>query len=399
MKQAIQIKNNMYWVGVHDFNCRHFHGDLFPISEGTTYNAYLIVDKEITLIDTVEEEFMDVMMERIRSVIQDRPIDNIIVQHAEPDHSGGFLKFMELYPNAKPYASNASVNIMLKQYFKEYNYQKVKTGDTICTGDYTLTFVEMPMIHWPDNMLTYVQEEKIVFSNDAFGQHIASYDIFDDAHGVNKCIDKAKDYYANIVMPYGMQVANKLKQIQDMKLDIDMIAPAHGIIWRTYIPELLDAYMGFATFRSVDKAVIVYESVWKHTQMMAEALAEGLGRNGICVKIFKCSMTSPAIIQKELLDAKAILVGSGNYNNAMAGSIAGFLEKLTTCKVKNKKGLGFGSYGWANLITKEINSRLEKAGIAPLSDAVVSQNYTPSEEDLDSLMELGKQLAEEIKKM
>lgn len=399
MKQAIQIKNNMYWVGVHDFNCRHFHGDLFPISEGTTYNAYLIVDKEITLIDTVEEEFMDVMMERIRSVIQDRPIDNIIVQHAEPDHSGGFLKFMELYPNAKPYASNASVNIMLKQYFKEYNYQKVKTGDTICTGDYTLTFVEMPMIHWPDNMLTYVQEEKIVFSNDAFGQHIASYDIFDDAHGVNKCIDKAKDYYANIVMPYGMQVANKLKQIQDMKLDIDMIAPAHGIIWRTYIPELLDAYMGFATFRSVDKAIIVYESVWKHTQMMAEALAEGLGRNGICVKIFKCSMTSPAIIQKELLDAKAILVGSGNYNNAMAGSIAGFLEKLTTCKVKNKKGLGFGSYGWANLITKEINSRLEKAGIAPLSDAVVSQNYTPSEEDLDSLMELGKQLAEEIKKM
>lgn len=399
MKQAIQIKNNMYWVGVHDFNCRHFHGDLFPISEGTTYNAYLIVDEEITLIDTVEEEFMDVMMERVRSVIQDRPIDNVIVQHAEPDHSGGFLKLMELYPNARPYASNASVNIMLKQYFKEYNYHKVKTGDTLSTGKYTLTFVEMPMIHWPDNMLTYVQEEKIAFSNDAFGQHIASYDIFDDAHGLSKCLDKAKDYYANIVMPYGMQVANKLKQIQDMNLEIDMIAPAHGVIWRTYIPELMEAYMDFATFKSVDKAVIVYESVWKHTQMMAEALAEGLGRNGICVKIFKCSMTSPAIIQKELLDAKAILVGSGNYNNAMAGSIAGFLEKLGTCKVKNKKGLGFGSYGWANLITKEINTRLAKAGITPLSDAVISQNYTPSEEDLDSLMELGKQLAEEIKAM
>lgn len=399
MKQAIEIKKNIYWVGVHDFNCRHFHGDLFPIAEGTTYNSYLIVDEEITLIDTVEEEFFDIMMERVRSVIGERLIDNVIVQHAEPDHSGGFLKFMDLYPNAQPYASNASVNIMLKQYFKEYNYQKVKTGDSICTGNMNLTFIEMPMIHWPDNMLTYVKEASIAFTNDAFGQHIASYDIFDDAHGVAKCIDKAKDYYANIVMPYGTQVSNKLKQIQNMNLDIDMIAPAHGIIWRTYIPELFEAYEGFATFKAVDKAVIVYESVWKHTQMMAEAIAEGMGRNGICVKIFKCSMTSPAIIQKEILDAKAILVGSGNYNNAMAGSIAGFLEKLITCKVKGKKGLGFGSYGWANLITKEINTRLEKAGIMPLSDQVISQNYTPTETDLDALMELGKQLAEEIKTM
>ena len=134
------------------------------------------------------------------------------------------------------------------------------------------------MIHWPDNMLTYVAEQKIAFSNDAFGQHIASYDIFDDAHGAAKCIDRAKDYYANIVMPYGMQVANKLKQIQDMNLDIDMIAPAHGIIWRSYLPELFQAYEDFATFKAVDKAVIVYESVWKHTQMMAEALA-GKKRN------------------------------------------------------------------------------------------------------------------------
>lgn len=399
MKQAIQIKENMYWVGVHDFNCRHFHGDLFPISEGTTYNAYLIVDEQVTLIDTVEEEFFDIMMERIRSVIGDRPIDNVIVQHAEPDHSGGFLKFMSAYPNAKPFASNAGVGIMLKQYFKEYEFSKVKTGDTLSTGSYTLTFVEMPMIHWPDNMMTYVAENKIVFSNDAFGQHIASYDIFDDAHGLAKCLDRAKDYYANIVMPYGMQVANKLKQIQGMNLDIDMIAPAHGIIWRTYISELFAAYEEFATFKSVDKAVIVYESVWKHTQMMAEALAEGMGRNGVCVKIFKCSMTSSSIIMKELLDAKAILVGSGNYNNAMAGSIAGFLEKLISCKVKNKKGLGFGSYGWANLVTAKINERLTQAGITLFNDNVISQNYTPTEEDLDALMELGKQIAEEIKAM
>ncbi len=397
MKQAIKIKDNMYWVGVHDFNLRQFHGEFFPIDEGTTYNAYLIIDEEITLIDTVEEEFVDIMLERIRSVIGDRAVDNVIVQHAEPDHSSGFIRFMEQYPNAKAYVSNAGVNIMIKQYFKDYNYRKVKTLDTITTGKYTLTFIEMPLIHWPDNMMTYVKEESILFSNDAFGQHIPSYDIFDDAHGVSKCIDRAKDYYANIVMPYGDRVAKKLQDIVALNLTIDMIAPSHGIIWRSYIPEILAAYMDFATFKSKDKVVIIYESIWKHTQEMAEALAEGIGRNGVCVKIFKYSQTSNAIVMKELIDAKAILVGSGCYNNIMASNIAGFLEKLISFNVKGKKGLGFGSYGWYRNVTASINKKLEEAGVTLINDEVLAQNYTPTEQDLDKLMQLGKEIAEQLK--
>lgn len=399
MRKAIQIKENVYWVGVHDFNCRHFHGDMFPITEGTSYNAYLIVDKEITLIDTIEEEFFDIMMERIRSVIGDQPIHNVIVQHAEPDHSGGFLKLMACYPNAKPYASNAGVQIMLKQYFKQYDFQKVKTGDTLCIGKNTLTFFEMQMIHWPDNMLTYIAEQKIAFSNDAFGQHIVSFDLFDDAHGLAKCLDRTKDYYANIVMPYGAQVHAKLKAFNALGIDFEMIAPAHGIIWRSYIKEMLAAYDSYATFQSVNKAVIVYESIWRHTQMMAEALAEGMGRNGICVKVFKCSLTSCAVINKEILDAKVILVGSGAYNGGMSGSIADFMERLTNNKVKNKKGLAFGSYGWFNGVTKQINERLEKAKIPLLNDELLAINYTPTEEDLDHLVAVGHQIAEEIKKM
>lgn len=397
MKEAIQIKQNIYWVGVHDFNCRHFHGNMFPIDDGTTYNAYLIVDEEITLIDTVEEEFMDIMMERIHSIIEDRLIDNIIVQHAEPDHSGGFSKIMELYPNAKPYASNAGVNIMMKQYFKEYAYRKVKTMDSICTGKYTLSFIEMPLIHWPDNMMTYVKEQNILFSNDAFGQHIASYDIFDDAHGLDKCIKQAKSYYANIVMPYGMQVEKKLNEIAKLNLSIDMIAPAHGVIWRTYIADILKAYMEFATFASKDKVVIVYESIWKHTQAMAEALAEGLGRNGICVKIYKESITSSAIIMEEMMDAKAVLIGSGCYNNDIASNIQGFLAKLKTCHMKQKYALGFGSYGWYKNTTTEVNKHLEDAGFTLLNDELLAQNYTPTSDDLDHLMEMGKQIAEKLK--
>lgn len=393
MREAIKIKNNMYWVGVHDFNLRHFHGDLFPIEDGTTYNAYLIVDDEITLIDTVEEEFMDIMLERIRSVIEDRAIDNVIVQHAEPDHSGGFIRFMNTYPNAHAYASNAGVAIMLKQYFHDYDYRKVKTSDILCTGKYTLSFIEMPMIHWPDNMMTYVKEEKILFSNDAFGQHIASYHIYDEYHSLVKCLEKAKDYYANIVMPYGDRVLTKLNEITKSEIEIDMIAPAHGIIWKSYIPEILNAYYDFASFTAKDKAVIIYESVWNHTQMMAEALGEGLGRNGIEVKIYKYSQTNSAKIMKEILDARALLVGSGCYNNAMNPGIAGFLEKLKTCKVKNKIGMGFGSYGWFGNITKTINERLKESGLILPELEVLSQNYTPSEQDLDHLHDVGKQLA------
>ncbi len=400
MKKAIQIKDQIYWVGVQDFNLRHFHGSLYPIEEGTTYNAYLIVDEQVTLIDTVEEEFTPVLLERIRSVIGDRPVDNIIVQHAEPDHSGGFEKVMQAYPNAVPYASNAGVQIMMKQYFHDYHYKKVKTGDTLSTGVNTLTFVEMPLIHWPDNMLTYVDQAKIVFSNDAFGQHIAGYELFDEAYALNFCLDKAKEYYANIVMPYGMQVANKLKALKDMNLDIDMIAPAHGIIWKQYINAIWNAYEGFASFRSEAKAVIVYDSVWHHTQMMAEALAEGLGQNGVKVKVYKYSETMSCIIMKELLDAKAIFVGSGCYNNTMSSEIAGFLDRLISCKVKGKVGLGFGSWGWFNQVPGRINDKLKEAGITLLQEgAAITQNYTPSDSDLSVIEAKAAEMAETIKSL
>ncbi|MEG0423159.1 MAG: flavodoxin domain-containing protein [Erysipelotrichaceae bacterium] len=396
MKKAIQLSANVYWVGAHDFDLRHFHGSMFPIEEGTSYNAYLIVDEQITLIDTVEIDFIDDMMERIQSVIKDRLIDHIIVQHAEPDHSSGFLAFMQKYPNAIPHASISGMRLMMQQYFKDFSFHPLKTGGSLCTGHYTFKFLEMPLIHWPDNMLTYLEEEKIVFSSDAFGQHIASYDMFDDAHPLTKCLDKAKDYYANIVMPYGDRVLLKLKEIADMNIEIAMIAPAHGIIWRSHVTDILNAYQGFASFQSDNKAIILYESVWNNTKHMAEAIGEGLGEHGICVKLFKISETSPALIMKELLDSKAIFVGSGCYNNALSIEVIALLEKLAINKPKHKIGLGFGSYGWFKNSSNEINVRLQKAGIT-LIDEAISQCCSLSSDDFDHLVELGSEYAEKIK--
>lgn len=396
MKQAIQIAENVYWVGVHDYNCRHFHGHIFPIAEGTTYNAYLIVDEQITVIDTVEAEFMDIMLERIRSVIGDQPIHHLIVQHAEPDHSGGFTQFMKEYPDAIPYASNAGIQIMQKQYFKEYPFQKVKTGDQLVIGKETLTFVEMPLIHWPDNMMSYLNNAHILFSNDAFGQHICSQQRFDENFCLTHCLEQAKLYYANIVMPYGDRVAKKLDELAKLNWEIAMIAPAHGIIWKQYITQILDAYREYATFVAQNKAVIIYESIWKHTRDMAEALAEGLGKAGMEVKVYQASITDDALMMKELLDAKLILIGSGCYNNEMAATIAALLTKLNTCHMKGKQGLGFGSYGWYRNTVSSINQKLEEAGITLCDETILSQNYTPSTEDLDQYSAWGMELGNKI---
>ncbi|MEG0313726.1 MAG: FprA family A-type flavoprotein [Erysipelotrichaceae bacterium] len=399
MKQAIKICNNVYWVGVHDFNLRNFHGSLFPIQDGTSYNAYLIVDKEITLIDTVEEEFMDIMLERIRSVIKNQAIDNVIVQHAEPDHSSGFIRFMKEYPNAKAFASNAGINIMMKQYFNDYHYLKLKTNDKLCTGKYTLSFIEMSMIHWPDNMMTYLEEEQILFSNDAFGQHIASYDIFDRYHSFDKLMDRTKDYYANILMQANKVISNKLSEISKLNLSLKFIAPAHGVIWVDHIEAVLDAYSSYANCQNVNKAVIVYDSVWNHTRSIAEAFGEGLGRNGICVKVYKVSETSNALIFKEILDAKAVFVGSGTYNNSVSPEIAGFLAHLSTLKITNKIGFAFGSYGWYNQACKNMSEQLATSGITLYGEGSLNVNYAPTEDDLDNIVELGASLSDVIKNM
>lgn len=396
MKKAIKITDNVYYVGAHDYNLRDFHGSMYPINEGATYNAYLIVDEKITLIDTVEIDFYDEMLERIRSIIGDRMIDNIIIQHAESDHSSAFMKLMNEYPKAKAYVSISGKRAMLAQFFKDYDYQSVKTGDTLNIGRGTLTFIEMPMIHWPDNMATYFDDDRILFSNDAFGQHIISFKKFDDDHDYSYLIAKAKEYYANIVMPYGKNVLNKLKAIADLGLAIDYIAPSHGIIWHKYIGKMLADYKDFASLKSKDKVVIVYESVWNNTKTIAETLAEGLGQNGIEPKVYKLSKTDSSLILSELLDAKALLIGSGCYNNTLASEICSFIDKAISLNIKDKYVGTFGSYGWNKLPIVNMDKRAENIGIL-LEDFNIAINYAPTQEDLEAVYERAQKLAKFLK--
>ena len=236
--KAVEIRKGIYWVGAIDWHIRNFHG--YTTNRGATYNAYLILDEKVTLIDTVKGMFSDELLERISDVIDPAKIDYIISNHVEMDHSGALPAMVKACPNATIITSAPSGLKGLSAHYGNLNYKPMKTGDSLNIGRRNLTFVTTPMLHWPDNMVTYCPEERILFSNDAFGQHYATSERFDDETDLAVAMEEAKKYYANIVMCYGRQAAAAWNVVHE--LGLDMIAPSHGIIWRSHIDTIMDAY-------------------------------------------------------------------------------------------------------------------------------------------------------------
>lgn len=232
--KAVEVKKGIYWVGAVDWSLRSFHG--YTTKRGSTYNAYLIIDEKVTLVDTVKAPFAAEMISRIKSVIDPSKINYIVSNHVEMDHSGAIKDVLALAPNAKVVTSAPQGVKGLTAHYGEMDFMPVKSGDTLSLGSRTLSFVPTPMLHWPDNMVTYCPEEKILFSNDAFGQHYASGGRFDDEEPLGDVLHEARTYYANIVMPYSMQAAGAVKAAEG--LDIELIAPSHGVMWRSHISEI-----------------------------------------------------------------------------------------------------------------------------------------------------------------
>src|SRR5512135_2018827 len=226
--RAIKIKPDIYWVGAIDWAVRDFHGYVTP--NGTTYNNYLILDTHVTLIDTVKHDFAEYTLENIRGLVDPARIENVVINHIENDHMSSLHRIMELAPRATIHITDRGKKGLDRFYdTSRWNFKIVKTGDTLSTGSKTITFLETPMLHWPDSMMSYVKEDKLLFSQDAFGQHLASSARFDDEYcdqfsmiGLEHAV---RDYYANILMPFGNLVKAKLAEIQKLGLEIDMIAP------------------------------------------------------------------------------------------------------------------------------------------------------------------------------
>ncbi|MDD4908546.1 MAG: MBL fold metallo-hydrolase, partial [Candidatus Omnitrophica bacterium] len=342
MKEGFEIKKGIFWVGVVDWNVRNFHGHTYSTNRGTTYNAYLIIDEKITLVDTVYGPFAGEMIEKIRAVVPPEKIDYIIANHVETDHSGALPEIMKLCPKAKVLGTAKCKEGLYKHYYGDWDFQIVKTGDTLKIGKRTLAFVEAPMIHWPDSMFTYLPEEQLLLPNDAFGQHYATSLRFDDE--VNQCelMDEAEKYYANILWPLGSLILKKIQDVQKMNIPISMIAPSHGIIWRKDPAKIMNAYISWAKNEAAPKAVVAYETMWGSTDKMARMIAQGLTDAGVEVRIFDVAMSDLSEVIKACFGSKGFVFGSSTHDNNMLPAMAGFLDFFKGLKPKNRIGAAFG---------------------------------------------------------
>ena len=356
---AVKIRENIYSVGAKDYDIRDFHG--YGTPKGSTYNAFLILDEKITLIDTVKAPFAGDLIENIRQVVDPGKIDYIISNHAEPDHSGATPAIADLAPNAVVICSPNDVKTMETYYKRSFNFKVAKTGDSLCTGKYNFEFINTPMVHWPDNMVTYLKEEKILFSNDAMGQHNATPYTFDDEIGLLEMLANAKNYYANIVLPFGVQVQKLLKDVSGY--GIEMICPSHGIIWRSYIPEIVKKYDDWSK-NKVDEnlAVIIYETMWGNTGEMAKQIENEFAEKGIRCKHLHLKYNHISTCIDELMEAKYICVGSPTLNRNIMPAVASFLCYLDGLHPTGRVGLAFGSYGWSGESPKIIEEALRKMG-------------------------------------
>jgi flavorubredoxin len=389
----IEIKPDIYWVGGIDWDLRSFHGYNTP--KGTTYNAYLIIDNKITLIDTVKHYLFNEMINRIKEIVDPSKIDYIISNHVEMDHSGSITKLLEFCPNAKIITSTRGEKGLHLHYKKELNLKVVNSGDKLNIGKKILTFFHIPMVHWPDSMVTYIPSDKLLLPNDAFGQHIASCERFDEELDWGILKQDAAKYYANIVMPYGDQVKKALEMLT--KLDINMIAPSHGIIWKKYLSNILKEYSKWANFETENKALIVYDSMWGSTEKIAYALYEGIEETGIKVTIRNLKNTHISDIITDVLSSKFILLGSPTMNNTMLPTMGGFLTYLKGLKPRNRIGFVFGSYGWGGQAVGEIEKILrELSWDLPVKSLNI--NYVPNENDLKNTKKIGETLVKNINK-
>lgn len=381
MKPA-QIRKDIYWVGAIDWSLRNFHG--YTTSRGSTYNAFLVMDEKITLIDTVKNNFKEEMIERISRIVDPAKINYVISNHVEPDHSGSIPEVMKYCPNAKIVTSAPQGVKGLKAHYGDYNYMPVKGGDSLNIGKHTFQFVQTPMVHWPDNMVTYCPEEKILFSNDAFGQHFASSGRFDIEEDLSIILEEAQKYYANIVMPYSQQAAGAYEVVKT--LDIDMIAPSHGIIWTKNIPDILDKYAQWTSGKVEEKAIVVFDSMWHSTERMANAVVQGFIDKKIPVKFYDLKENHRSDIITEVLTSKYIAVGSPTLNNNMLPTVAAFLVYLKGLTPKDRKAFAFGSYGWGGQSIAQVEEQLKECGYDIILDKIRLQ-YFPTQQQLDEITE------------
>jgi len=396
--KAVELKKDVYWVGALDWAMRDFHGYTTPL--GTSYNNYLVLDDEVTLIDTVKYDFAEITIKNIIGIVDPARIKHVIINHIENDHATSLDRIMSLCPDATIYITEKGRR-GLERFFdlSRWKLKIVKSGDTLCTGKKTFTFIETPMLHWPDSMITYLAGENILFTQDAFGQHIASSSRFDDefmAEYSEAVLDDAViDYYANILMPFGPVIKAKIAEIENLGLQVDIVAPDHGIIWRKDPGKVFRLYKDIANGKANLSVAIIYDTMWQSTEKMIVPITEGIRAEGVGVNVIKLRATPMSVAIKEFWKARGSLIGSPTLNNITFPTVAEFMTHLRGLRPKNRLVGAFGSYGWGGGAVKEIYEDFKRMSLDAV-DPGLQILYRPSVQDEEVCFQFGKEFAQKV---
>jgi flavorubredoxin len=390
--EKVELKRGIYWVGAVDWNVRDFHGYSTPF--GSTYNAYLILDEKNVLVDTVKAPFYLEMLGRISEIIDPAKIDIVISNHVEMDHSGSLLQIVERIGSPLVVTSERGKKGLEKHYQQSWKFRTVKSGETLSIGHRTLAFVEAPMLHWPDSMFTYIKEDQLLLPNDAFGQHFASCQRFEDEVGDDVMRHAAK-YYANILWPLAPLILKKVDEVVKMGIPIDMIAPSHGLIWRKDPNRIIQAYVEWSQGKTSKKVLVIYDTMWGSTEKMAKAILEGLIDEGADARLLHLRSNHRSDIIEEMLEARGILLGSPTLNNGMFPTMGDFLTYMRGLRPKGKIFGLFGSHGWGGGAIKEMRRHLEMEKYE-IWEKELSVQFIPNSEELSSAIHFGKEFAKKV---
>ncbi|MGL4669434.1 MAG: FprA family A-type flavoprotein [Methanobacteriaceae archaeon] len=401
---AIKIADGTYWVGVIDWDLRNYHGYTL---KGTTYNCYLVFGEDkVALIDNTFPGTSPQLWGRIKDAFvqegKELNIDVVIQNHIENDHSGSLVEVVKKFPEATVYCSQKAI-VGLKNiypYLENVKMEAVSTGDTLDIGGKTFAFLDAPMLHWPDSMFSFYVEEGILFSNDAFGQHLALSQRFDHEISDEVLMGAAKKFYANLLTMVSPMILRKLDEIKELGFleQINMIAPSHGQIW-TNPMKIINAYTNWAKGKCKDKVTFIYDTMHHSTQKMAHALAEGVMSEGVETKLYFLHDDERSEIVNDILDSKAIFVGSPTIMNNPFPSLGDLIYYLS-CLSFDKTGLKrkavvFGSKGWGGGALRKLTPEIENAGFEVVDS--IETIYVPTKEILDQCYEIGKKVAKELK--
>ena len=386
-----KISERVTWVGKIDWELVFFHGHELSTFRGSSYNSYLIRDQKTVLVDTAWKPYDEEFVANLKKEIDLRQIDAIVMNHNEIDHSGALPALLREIPGTPVYCTKKGEAILRGMYHQDWNYVNVKTGDVLDLGETQLHFIEAPMLHWPDTMFSYLTGENILFSTDAFGQHFASEELFDDTCDLDTALREALKYYANIITMFNPMAMRKLKEIAGMNLPVRMICPSHGVIWRRDPQRIFKLYEQWAANYQETQITVIYDTMWNSTRHMADAIVKGMTEADptVVVKELNCARTDKSDIITEVMKSKGIIVGSPTINNGLSYYTAGILELIHGCKFKNKKAAAFGSYGWSGESPKQITASLEHSGFTIVQEGL-GVNWNPDQDKLAACEQFGR---------